>query len=69
MTENDESPHLQEEPQSERGEPGSRDAGGPPGSGPANRPAGDPHDQSTGVDEQDTKHDDMDTMPSGDQGG
>lgn len=48
----DESPHLTEEPQSERGEPGSRDEGGPPGAGPTDRPAGDPHDESTGVDEQ-----------------
>ncbi len=69
MTESDQSPHLQEEPQSERGAPGSRDEGGPPGAGPAGRPAGDPHDQSTGVDEQGTAQDDMDTMPAGDQGG
>ncbi|MDQ1643431.1 MAG: hypothetical protein QOJ90_2782 [Actinomycetota bacterium] len=65
----DQSPHLQEEPQSERGEPGSRDEGPPPGTGPAARPAGDPHDQSTGVDEKETRQDDMDNMPAGDQGG
>jgi hypothetical protein len=33
--------HLQTEPQSERGEPGSRDTGADgPGGGPADRPAG-----------------------------
>lgn len=33
--------HLQPEPQSERGEPGSRDTGSDePGGGPADRPAG-----------------------------
>lgn len=69
MTESENNPKLQEEPQSERGAPGSRDAGGPPGSGPADRPSGDPHDESTGVDEQGTKRDDMDSMPTGDQGG
>lgn len=68
MTESDQSPHLQEEPQSERGAPGSRDEGGPPGAGPADRPAGDPH-ESTGVDKQGTKQGDMDAMPAGDQGG
>lgn len=31
---------LPEEPQSERGAMGSRDEGGPPGAGPADRPAG-----------------------------
>jgi len=66
MSESDPSPHLQEEPQAERGEPGSRDEGGPPGAGPADRPAGDPHDESTGVDKQGTAHEDMDTMPAGD---
>ncbi len=30
---------LSEEPQSERGLMGSRDKGGPPGAGPADRPA------------------------------
>jgi hypothetical protein len=63
--------HLQEEPQSERGAPGSRDAGHPPGGGPADRPADDrfgPED-STGVDPQGTIDDDMPYQPSGDQGG
>lgn len=70
MSETDPSPHLQEESQGERGGPGSRDEGGPPGSGPANRPAGDPHSgDSTSVDPQETKQDDMDTLPAGDQGG
>lgn len=69
MSETDPSPHLQEEPQDERGAPGSRDAGGPPGSGPADRPAGDPNSGSTSVDPQDTKLEEMDTMPAGDQGG
>jgi len=69
MPDPDPSPHLQEEPQEERGAPGSRDEGGPPGEGPADRPAGDPHSGSTGVDPQDTKLEGMDAMPAGDQGG
>jgi len=69
MSEQDQSPHLQEEPQAERGAPGSRDAGGPPGSGPADRPAGDSNDESTGVHQQGTKLPEMDQMPAGDQGG
>ncbi len=68
MSEQDESPHLQEEPQSERGAPGSRDEGNPPDAGPADRPSGDPHDESTGVDDKDTKHGDT-TLPTGDGGG
>jgi hypothetical protein len=56
------------EPQSERGAPGSRDEGGPPGSGPADRPAGQT-EESTSVNKQDTAQDDMPAMPSGDQGG
>lgn len=60
---------LPEEPQSERGPKGSRDSGGPPGAGPADRPAGtsDPSD-STGVDPQEPQ-DDAPVLPSGDQGG
>jgi len=69
MTESDQSPHLHEEPQAERGAPGSRDEGGAPGSGPADRPAGDPHSESTGVDKQGTQQDDMDSLPTGDGGG
>jgi hypothetical protein len=38
---NDPSEHLTDEPQSERGEPGSRDTGSDkPGGGPVDRPAG-----------------------------
>lgn len=48
MPDSDQSPHLSEEPQSERGARGSRDAGGPPGAGPADRPAGDPHGETSG---------------------
>jgi len=69
MAEPDPSPHLTPEPQSERGAPGSRDEGGPPGSGPADRPSGDPHEESTGVDRQGTAQEDMDAMPAGDQAG
>lgn len=71
MSESDEGGKPQEEPQAERGERGSRDEGGPPGSGPAARPAGDPHseDMGTGVNEQDTAQPEMDPTPTGDQGG
>lgn len=54
-----------EEPQSERGEMGSRDEGHPPGGGPADRPTG------TSGAEDDTKVDpqgaqgDAPTMPAG----
>ncbi|HEY0560913.1 MAG: hypothetical protein JWM48_569 [Mycobacterium sp.] len=58
-----------EEPQEARGAPGSRDEGGPPGAGPADRPAGDPHEESTTVNPQGTAQDDMDALPAGDQGG
>jgi hypothetical protein len=53
--------HLEEEPQEERGAPGSRDAGHPPGEGPADRPAEDrfrPGD-STGVNPQGPIDEDM----------
>ena len=44
---------AQEEPQSERGPKGSRDRGGPPGAGPADRPAGTSDtDDSTAIDPQ-----------------
>jgi hypothetical protein len=70
MSDSEQSPHLQEEPQEERGAPGSRDEGPPPGTGPTSRPAGDPHEgDSTGVDEQDTALPEMEEMPAGDQGG
>lgn len=70
MSEMDESPHLQEEPQSERGAPGSRDEGGPPGAGPTNRPAGTSDaDDDTGVDPQGPVDPAMPNLPTGDQGG
>jgi len=70
MSDNDPSPHLQEEPQEDRGALGSRDEGPPPGTGPANRPAGDPHaGDSTGVDQQGTALPEMGEMTAGDQGG
>ena len=51
MTGEDGRDSTTEEPQSERGPKGSRDEGGPPGSGPADRPFGDPHSGDvTGVD-------------------
>ncbi len=59
-----------EEPQEERGAMGSRDEGGPPGSGPANRPAGtSDSDDDTGVDPQGTTDPEMTQQPAGDQGG
>lgn len=62
--------NTQEEPQEERGAPGSRDEGGPPGSGPVDRPAGTSDaDDDTGVDPQGTVDPDMPQMPAGDQGG
>ncbi|HVM26516.1 MAG TPA: hypothetical protein VM433_02465 [Mycobacteriales bacterium] len=70
MTERDQSPHLQEEPQEERGAPGSRDEGGPPGAGPSDRPAGTSDERSdTGVESQGTVDPDMPDLPAGDQGG
>lgn len=63
MSESDQSPHLHEEPQAERGEKGSRDEGEGL-DGPAGRPAGDPHGEATGVDEQGTVDDDMTTLPT-----
>jgi hypothetical protein len=61
--------HLTEEPQSERGPMGSRDKGGPPGAGPADRPAGTSDaDDSTAIDPQEPQ-DDSPTLPAGDQGG
>jgi len=63
--------HLQEEPQSERGAPGSRDTGSDqPGGGPVDRPAGgsDP-DSDTTVDERGAQHGDAPNLPTGDQAG
>ena len=63
--------HLQEEPQSERGAPGSRDTGSDePGGGPVNRPAGtsDAGSDST-VDAQGAQHSGSPDLPTGDQAG
>jgi hypothetical protein len=63
--------HLQEEPQSERGAPGSRDTGSPgPGGGPADRPAGGPdEDSDTTVDPQGARDPGAPDLPTGDQAG
>ena len=69
MTESDPSPHLSQEPQSERGAPGSRDEGPPPGADDSERPAGDPHtEDTTGVDPPEPATPEMDVMPTGDGG-
>ena len=63
--------HLQEEPQSARGAPGSRDTGSAePGGGPVDRPAGtsDP-DSDTTVDAQGAQHAGAPDLPTGDQAG
>ena len=51
--------HLEEEPQEERGAPGSRDTGSEgPGGGPANRPSGTADtDSDTSIDPQDADPD------------
>ena len=73
MTESDPEPgaHLDEEPQEERGAPGSRDTGSDePAAGPADRPAGDSDaDDSTSIDPQEPRHGDAPTLQSGDGGG
>ena len=63
--------HLQEEPQSERGAPGSRDTGSPePGGGPVDRPAGgSDEDSDSTVDAQGAQHPDAPQQPTGDQAG
>ena len=63
--------HLQEEPQSERGAPGSRDTGSNgPGGGPVDRPAGgSAADSDTTVDPQGAQHAGAPEMPTGDQAG
>jgi hypothetical protein len=63
--------HLQEEPQWERGAPGSRDTGSDePGGGPVNRPAGagDANSDTT-VDRQGAQHPGAPDLPTGDQAG
>lgn len=64
MSETEGGKGLPEEPQEERGEPGSRDQGFPPGEGPADRPVGtsDAGD-STGIDPQEP--DEGPTLPAG----
>ena len=63
--------HLQEEPQSARGAPGSRDTGSDkPGGGPVDRPAGGSDaDSDTTVDAQRAQHPDAPDLPTGDQAG
>jgi hypothetical protein len=64
--------HLEEEPQAERGEPGSRDTGSDEhAGGPVDRPSGGTADEETdkSVDAQGATQEDMPDMPSGDQGG
>jgi hypothetical protein len=62
---------LSEEPQAERGAPGSRDTGSDePAGGPVDRPTGtSEEDSDSSVDAKGAKDDDMPQMPSGDQGG
>jgi hypothetical protein len=61
--------HLSEEPQEERGQPGSRDKGSDePGGGPVDRPVGKSDDQDdTSVDPQGSG-DDAPQLPTGDGG-
>jgi hypothetical protein len=63
--------HLEEEPQSERGAPGSRDTGSDePGGGPIDRPSGGSAEHSdTTVDAQGAEHPDAPHLPTGDQAG
>jgi hypothetical protein len=63
--------HLQEEPQSERGAPGSRDTGSDePGGGPVDRAAGTPDAETdTTVDPQGAQHAGAPHLPTGDQAG
>lgn len=72
MTDHDPEPgtQLEEEPQEERGEPGSRDTGSDePDDGPVDRPVGtsDARD-STSINPQEPQHGDAPTMQSGDGG-
>ena len=61
--------HLTEEPQSERGPMGSRDAGSDePGGGPVDRPEGGVEGRSESVDPQGSATSDV-HLPTGDQGG
>jgi hypothetical protein len=61
---------LDEEPQQERGAPGSRDGGdSKPAGGPVDRPAGGfDEDSDTTVDAQGAQHADSPNLPTGDGG-
>jgi hypothetical protein len=63
--------HLEAEPQSARGAPGSRDTGSAePAGGPADRPTGgSDEDSDTTVDAQGAQHPDAPDLPTGDQAG
>ena len=63
--------YVHEEPQAERGAPGSRDTGSDePGGGPVNRPAGAADANSdTTVDPQGAQHAGAPDLPTGDQAG
>jgi hypothetical protein len=68
---NEPAAHLEEEPQDERGAPGSRDTGSDePSGGPSDRPTGgSDEDSDTTVDEQGPIDPDSPNMPAGDQAG
>jgi hypothetical protein len=63
--------YVPEEPQAERGAPGSRDTGSDePGGGPGSRPAGAADANSdTTVDPQGAQHPGAPDLPTGDQAG
>jgi hypothetical protein len=67
MTEQQPGEGLDEEPQSERGERGSRDTGSDePGGGPVDRPAGEADERSdTAVHPQSSQHPDSPDLQSG----
>jgi len=71
MDSTDPAAHLQEEPQSERGAPGSRDTGShQPGGGPVDRPSGTSDAESdTTVDPQGAQQPGAPDLPTGDQAG
>jgi hypothetical protein len=62
------SEHLSEEPQEERGAPGSRDEGSPePAGGPVDRRAGTSGaDSDTTIDPQGPQHEESPNLPTGD---
>lgn len=65
MTETDGGAGMTEEPQDERGAPGSRDGGGGPADGPTDRPVGTSEARDeTSVDPQDARGDSP-HLPSG----